>query len=204
MTASGSISKARSTRSNPDEYWKRYLYFNAGFFFYRCPRAFGQRFLDYALTIRDDPPPELVCQSLDPWLDQVALPLVIHSLGGGRDTLAEGWLDGAVTCHYRALPLLYARESDRVVEVLEEVTAPNRVKKVLKTHEPAKRYDLSGPRAQGARALRPGQPAPARAGDPQHDQAQRLLDALGGSTGRDRPPPAHPTRQRRRSYRQSP
>lgn len=124
--------------SYPDEFWRRYLYFNAGFFFYKCPRVFGQRFLDYALAIRDDPPEELACQSLDPWLDQVALPLVIHSLGGGRDTLPEGLLDGAMTCHYRFFPLLYARESDRVVEVLEQVTAPNRVKKVLKKYDPVK------------------------------------------------------------------
>ena len=125
--------------AQPDEYWKRYLYFNAGFFFYRCPRIFGQRFLDYALAIRDDPPAELVCQSLDPWLDQVALPLVIHALGGGRDTLPGGLLDGAVTCHYRTLPLLYARESDRVIAVLEEVTAPHKIKKVLKEYDAIKR-----------------------------------------------------------------
>ncbi|VAV87919.1 FIG01142639: hypothetical protein, partial [hydrothermal vent metagenome] len=56
----------------PDEFWRHYLYFNAGFFFYKCPHAFGQRFLDYALAIRDDPPPEIICQELDPWLDQVA------------------------------------------------------------------------------------------------------------------------------------
>ncbi len=70
--------------NQPDEFWRRYLYFNAGFFYFRCPHQFGQRFLDYALAIRDDPPPELVLQSLDPWLDQVALPLVIQSFGGGR------------------------------------------------------------------------------------------------------------------------
>jgi len=87
--------------TQPDEYWRRYLYFNAGFFFYRCPHAFGQRFLDYALAIRDDAPPELVCQSLDPWLDQVALPLVIHCFGGGRDTLPAGYLDGSATCWKR-------------------------------------------------------------------------------------------------------
>ncbi|MEI4233630.1 hypothetical protein [Roseovarius sp. D22-M7] len=136
----------------PDEYWKRYLYFNAGFFFYRCPQVFGRRFLDYALAIRDDPPEALVCQSLDPWLDQVALPLVIHALGGGRDTLPEGWLDGEVTCHYRALPLLYAREPDRVIEVLEEVTAPNRIKRALKDYEPIRRMIYQG-RGQKARAL---------------------------------------------------
>jgi hypothetical protein len=122
----------------PDEFWRRYLYFNAGFFFYECPHVFGQRFLDYALEIYRDPPPALICQSLDPWLDQVALPLVIHSLGGGRDTLPEGLLDGEVSCHYRLFPLLYARESDRVVEVLETVTQPNWIKKVLKNYDPIK------------------------------------------------------------------
>ncbi|MEM6695603.1 MAG: hypothetical protein AAF626_13160 [Pseudomonadota bacterium] len=122
--------------TQPAEYWRRYMYFNAGWFFYRCPRAFGRVFLETSLTIRDDPPPELICQSLDPWLDQVALPLVIHTLGGGRDTLAPGYLDGSVSCHYRTFPLLYAREADRVIATLETVTAPNKVKKALKTYDP--------------------------------------------------------------------
>ncbi|WP_238365307.1 hypothetical protein [Mesobacterium pallidum] len=138
--------------SQPVEYWQRYLYFNAGFFYYRCPHAFGRRFLEFALSIQGDPPPSLVCQSLDPWLDQVALPLVIHSLGGGRDALEPGWLDGRTTCHYRTLPLLYARESDGVVEVLERVTAPNRVKKVLKEYEPF-RHMIYHKRGHKARAL---------------------------------------------------
>ncbi len=125
--------------TEPDEYWRRYLYFNAGWFFFRCPHEFGQRFQDYALEIRADPGEALAAQTLDPWLDQVALPLVIHSFGGGRQTIPAGLLDGAVTCHYRTLPLLYARESDAVVQVLEEVTAPNKVKKVLKQYEPIKR-----------------------------------------------------------------
>ncbi|MGJ8557698.1 MAG: hypothetical protein ACSHW6_11710, partial [Sulfitobacter geojensis] len=89
--------------SQPDEYWRRYLYFNAGFFYYRCPREFGAKFLHYALAIRDTPPVELCAQTFDPWLDQVALPLVIHALGGGRETLPEGYLDGEVSCHYRFL-----------------------------------------------------------------------------------------------------
>ena len=123
----------------PDEYWRHYLYFNAGFFYYKCPHVFGQRYLEYALAIRQDAPRELICQELDPWLDQIALPLVIHALGGGHDALPKGLLDGDITCHYRLLPLLYARESDRVVEVLEEITSPNQIKKVLKNHEPMKR-----------------------------------------------------------------
>lgn len=136
--------------AQPDEYWRRYLYFNAGFFYYRCPQEFGARFLDYATSIRNDPPEELVCQTLDPWLDQVALPLVIHSFGGGRDALPAGWLDGSHSCHYRLLPLLYAREAQRVVDVLEVVSAPNRIKKVLKGYEPMKRmiYQAKGAKAR--------------------------------------------------------
>ncbi|MCB2137629.1 MAG: hypothetical protein KDE08_17065 [Rhodobacteraceae bacterium] len=138
--------------AQPDEYWERYLYFNAGWFFYRCPHAFGQRFLDYALAIRDDPPETLVCQSLDPWLDQVALPLVVHSLGGGRPGPELAGLDGDVSCHWRVLSLLYARESDAVVEMLEAVATPNKVKKVLKTYEPFLRLVYQG-RGRKARAL---------------------------------------------------
>lgn len=125
--------------SQPDEYWRRYLYFNAGFFFYRCPRIFGARFQDYALAIRDDPPEALCAQVFDPWLDQIALPLVIHSLGGARNTIPDGLIDGSVSCHYRFLPLLYARESDHTVRVLEEAIAPNKIKKVLKGSEAIKR-----------------------------------------------------------------
>lgn len=125
--------------SEPDEYWRRYLYFNAGFFYYKCPHAFGEKFLEYALAIRDTPPIELCAQSFDPWLDQVALPLVIHALGGDRDALPEGMLDGTHSCHYRLLPLLYARESNLAVEVLETISAPNKLKKVLKGSNAIKR-----------------------------------------------------------------
>jgi hypothetical protein len=136
----------------PNEYWRRYLYFNAGYFFYTCPHQFARRFLEYAISIRDDPPDELVCQSLDPWLDQIALPLVIHSFGGGRDALPDGLLDGSVSCHYRHFPLLYARESDHVIKALETVSAPNKIKKVLKEHDPIKRMVFQG-RGEKVRAL---------------------------------------------------
>ncbi|MCA0043053.1 hypothetical protein [Celeribacter litoreus] len=126
-------------RDQPDEYWKRYLYFNAGFFFYECPRKFGDRFLEYALEIRDNPPQAAELQSYDPWLDQVALPLVIHSFGGERYTLPKDTLDGAMSCHYRTFPLLFARESDHVIEVLRTVSKPNWLKKVLKEYDPIKR-----------------------------------------------------------------
>ncbi|MDE3237706.1 MAG: hypothetical protein KGN33_01955 [Paracoccaceae bacterium] len=139
-------------RTEPDEFWRRYLYFNAGWFFHRDPAEFGRRFVDYARTIRDDPPPELALQPLDPWLDQVALPLVIHALGGGRGTLPEGLLDGRVSCHYRLLPLLYARESEAAVEMLERVMAVPTFRRLLKDWAPVKRFVLQGEGAK-ARAL---------------------------------------------------
>jgi hypothetical protein len=138
--------------SQPEGHWRRYLYFNAGWFFHESPRRFGRLFLDYARAIRDDPPPELACQSLDPWLDQIALPLVIHALGGGRPGPELDGLDGEVTCHWRLLPLLYARESDRVVQVLEQVAAEPAVKQVLKTYPPFRKLLYQGKGAE-ARAL---------------------------------------------------
>lgn len=135
----------------PDEYWQRYLYFNAGWFFHESPRRFGARFLTYAKSIRDDRPAELVLQELDPWLDQVALPLVIHSFDGGRPGPGLNGLDGDVTCHYRTLPLLYARESDRAVEVLEAVAKDQPLRKVLRDYPPVKAmvYQNQGRRARG-------------------------------------------------------
>jgi hypothetical protein len=94
----------------------------------------------------------LVCQSLDPWLDQIALPLVIHSFGGGRPGPGLAGLDGDVTCHWRVMPLFYARESDRAVAVVEAITAPNPVKKVLKDHVPFKRMIYQG-QGQQVRAM---------------------------------------------------
>lgn len=117
--------------------WRRYLYFNAGAFWYRDAAAFGARFREIACAIRDDTPAALAGQSLDPWLDQVALPLVIHGLGGGRAALAPGWIDGQATCHWRYLALLYARETARAVDVLEAVAGRGRIKKLLKAYAPA-------------------------------------------------------------------
>lgn len=130
--------------SQPDEYWQRYLYFNAGFFYHANAQEFGERFLQYATQITDNPPEELVCQIMNPWLDQVALPLVIHGLGGGRQSEISDLMDHEVTCHYRILPLLYARESDAVVDLLEDISAPNWIKKVLKQYDPMKRMIFQG------------------------------------------------------------
>ena len=139
--------------AQPADYWKRYMYFNAGWFFGACPVEFGRRFADYAVAIRNDPGDMLAAQSLDPWLDQVALPLVIASFGGGRPGPELAGLDGDITCHYRALPLLYARESDRAVDVLEEVTADKALKRLLRDWEPAKKLVYQGKGRQKVRPL---------------------------------------------------
>ncbi len=138
--------------SQPDEYWERYLYFNAGWFLGPDPTEFRQLFTKYAVSVRDNPPEELVIQPLDPWLDQVVLPLVIHALGGGRPGPELDGLDGEITCHYRVLPLFYARESDHVIDTLEAVAAPNKIKKWLKQYEPFKRMIYQG-RGRKVRAL---------------------------------------------------
>lgn len=136
----------------PDEYWRRYLYFNAGWFFHKCPHEFGQRFLDYALSIRNDPGDALAAQTLNPWLDQVALPLVIHSFGGARHTIPDDMLDGTHSTHYRTFPLLYARESDAVIDLVRTISAPNKIKKVVKLHEPIKKMVIQN-KGEKVRAL---------------------------------------------------
>ncbi len=118
--------------AQPDDYWQRFLYFNAGWFFHESPRAFGNRFLAWAKSIRDNPPQELICQELYPWLDQITLPLVIHSFSGSRPGPELAPLDGTATCHYRFLPLLYAQESDHAVAVLEEVAKDKTIRPVLR------------------------------------------------------------------------
>lgn len=138
--------------SQPEGFWRRHLYFNAGWFFHESPHRFGRLFRDIAREIRDDPPAELACQPLFPWLDQIALPLVIHALGGGRPGPELAGLDGEITCHWRLMPLMFARESDRVIEHALAVSAPNPIKKVLKSYEPFRRFLYQGKGAQ-ARAL---------------------------------------------------
>ncbi|MBN2759468.1 MAG: hypothetical protein JXQ79_03125 [Rhodobacteraceae bacterium] len=106
------------TRFRPDD-WRRYLYFNAGWFTGDCPHQMGEHLLHYAQSLERDPPPELATQVLFPWLDQIVLPLVIAAEGGVR---RETGLDAAKSLHYRALPEIYAFGSDHAVTVLETVT----------------------------------------------------------------------------------
>lgn len=137
---------------HPEGYWQRYLYFNAGWFFHQSPQAFGHRYLDWATRIWRDPPEVLICQPLTPWLDQIVLPLVIHSFGGGRPGMTLAGLDGDVTCHWRTLPLFYARETDHAIAAMEEAAAPNPVKKLLRAYPPMKKMLYQGDGAK-VRAL---------------------------------------------------
>lgn len=130
--------------SQPDEYWQRYLYFNAGWFLHESPQRFGKLFLHYATEIARDPGPELACQSLDPWLDQIALPLAIHALGGGRPGPDLAGLDSTLTCHWRILPLFFARESDAAVAAMEQAAADPKVKTILTQYPPFRKMLYKG------------------------------------------------------------
>lgn len=135
----------------PPDYWQHYLYFNAGWFYGPCPARFGEIFTRIATEIEADPGPMLAAQSLDPWLDQVALPLVIHALGGTRPPASLA-LDGPASCHYRALPLLYAREEEEVLIRLEEITQDPALRRLLRDWEPAKKLIYQG---KGRQKIRP-------------------------------------------------
>ncbi len=137
---------------HPVGHWERHLYFNAGWFFHRCPQVFAARMSDLMVSLRDDPPPELASQALFPWLDQIALPAVITGLGGGRPGPELDGLDGDVSLHWRVMPLLYAKAPDATLTILQEIAAPNRIKKVLKNHEPFKRMIYQN-RGEKVRAL---------------------------------------------------
>lgn len=155
--------------SKNDDHWQRYLYFNAGWFFGSDPVEFGHRFSEWSREIRSDPGTALAAQKLDPWLDQITLPLVIHSFGGGRPGPALSGLDGDVTCHWRNLPLLYARESDRAVEVAQKAAHAADIRPLLANWPPADTLIYSG---AGLSTLRP---AFDRACLPQREQALRKV-----------------------------
>lgn len=147
-------------RSQPDEHWERYLYFNAGWFLGADPKVFHDRFLSYALAVRDEPGDALASQSLDPWLDQVVLPLVIHGLGGGRPGPELDGLDGAVTCHYRNLALLYARESDATIAAFEDIAALPEISDLLREDPAFDKLVRQGAGRDEARQLFAGRPLP--------------------------------------------
>lgn len=132
--------------------WQRYLYFNAGWFFYESPSRFGQRFLEYATQIRDTPPKQLAAQNLHPWLDQIALPLTIHSFNGVRPGPELSGLDGDITCHWRRLSLLYAREKNQTIALLERIAYNRDLRPFFEKYAPMEEMVYRQKGAQG-RAL---------------------------------------------------
>ncbi len=130
--------------------WRRFDYYNAGWVLGPCPQRFGARWLEIAEAIRREPGLALEGQALTPWLDQIALPLAIAAEGGAPREVPG--LDGDITCHWRTLPLAYARESDAVIAQLEEVARIPRVKKLLKRYPPFHRMLYRGGGAE-VRAL---------------------------------------------------
>ena len=128
----------RRDLAQPLDHWERHLYFNAGWFIGADPAEFGRRFTQWAVAVRDDPGDVLASQSLDPWLDQVILPLVVHSLGGGRPGPDLSGMDGAVTTHYRNLPLLYARGPASAVDEIEAIAALPQIAPLLDGWLPAR------------------------------------------------------------------
>lgn len=135
-------------QEQPVNHWERYLYFNAGWFLGADPQPFAARYLDWARALRDDPGEALATQELFPWLDQIVLPLVIHSLGGGRPGPELSGLDGKLTCHWRKLPLLYARESEAAIRAVEQAAAEPDLRPILEGWKPAQAliYDQNGRR----------------------------------------------------------
>ena len=139
------IAPTLDTAFPPDD-WRRYLYFNAGYIYGANATAFHRRWSQIAGQVWRAPPSALAGQSLEPWLDQATLPLVIAEAGGGRDTGVADLMDGVVTCHYRHLPLLFARESDAAVEAALRI-AEGALKPLLKRYPPfAEVLYKTGPR----------------------------------------------------------
>ena len=136
----------------PDQDWRRYAYYNAGFFYYQCPHEFGAHYLHIARTIWENPPQELSGQPLSPCLDQISLPLVLHRLGGGRHRLPATMLDSTVSYHYRYLPLLFASAPDLVVAALEDIAQQDAIKSLLSQYLPFARF-LYGSAGRDTREL---------------------------------------------------
>ena len=77
---------------------------------------------------------------------------MISAHGGGRPGPELAGLDGAISCHYRSLPLLYARESDAVVALLEAIALEKENRRLLRDWPQAKQMIYLN-RGAKARAL---------------------------------------------------
>ena len=89
---------------------------------------------------------------MTPWLDQIALPIVLTANGGPWDKDVSPLLDDRFTYHYRYLPLLFARAPGRVVDALTELAFDPRIRPLLEGYPPFARF-LYGDYGERARAL---------------------------------------------------
>ena len=78
-----------------------------------------------------------------------------------EDNSALAGLDGWASCHYRNLSLLYARESDAVIALIEELAADPRIAPLLAGDEAMQRLVVMGEGRSRIRPLFAGEdPAP--------------------------------------------
>lgn len=121
----------------PDD-WRRYPYYNAGWFYGHCPQAFGALFADMAQSVWTNPPPELHGQNLYPWLDQIVLPLVLHALGGGRVSAPQ--FDQDYTYHYRYLARTFAHGPICAQRMIRDVARQPHIARILAQYPPFYRF----------------------------------------------------------------
>lgn len=105
---------------------RRYPYFNAGCFYYRCPAEFGAVFQEIMHALADDRPAELAEQAIYPWLDQIVLPLVLARLGGDPDGFPRAFVNRTHSFHYHAIPNLFMDRHKARLAAFRDVMADPR------------------------------------------------------------------------------
>ena len=130
--------------------WRRYLYFNASFFFYESPTKFGALPRVCPKDQKQHAPSDHPT-IFRPLAGPSGFAHGYSQLWGGRHTLARGWLDAKTSCHYRRIPLLYAREDDRVITTLERLANQAHIRARLSQHPAFQRmiYQKQGRRLRG-------------------------------------------------------
>ncbi|WP_420392775.1 hypothetical protein [Acuticoccus sp.] len=114
----------------------QFPYYNAGAIGAPDPAGFGRTFLDTALAIERDPPPELAGQKLFPWLDQIALPIAIARVGGTVRRFDDGINrsgtgKGVALWHYHYLPRLVFEGGPAFGKAVTRVLADPAVREAL-------------------------------------------------------------------------
>ena len=116
-----------------------YPYYNAGLMYYERSGIFGSTMLQMAKRLWRKQPDALRRQPLNPWLDQIVLPLVLAKFGVPRIERRD--LLYKPTLHYR-VPALLLLESGRAFKVFDSLSRQPGLVSVL-SHDPGFRYYLS-------------------------------------------------------------